>query len=141
MKNPLYFKYNKKELEQLLEEIDDNNSKPKLLKDNIQQVKSITTYGKKLNNIEIDESLQEIVKIVNLAQKIIIEQQKDEWDKITVKKDIKQLEESKKMFQNSVVEFKTLQQRLIGTYEDIIFKLNRYFKFNTEPTNNDIENE
>lgn len=123
-------KYNKKELTRLIENIENETNKPNLLLDDIKKIQSISSHGDKLHTIEIDESLTKINELVSLAEKIIADNQKDSWDIITVKNDIKQLDNSKKILYDSINQFKTMQQRMIGAYDDIIFKLSRYFDFN-----------
>ncbi len=56
-------------------------------------------------------------------------QETDEWfDEITVKRNMKQLRENVKQFNQSVHEVSKLQQRLEALYEEIGSTLNRYYE-------------
>jgi len=127
--NIVPFPHNKTNVLNILEDIDGNKLN---LADKLSKIKTLPTYAKDLNDIEINKSLDEIVNIINLAEKVITDNRKEDWDNMIVNKDVKQIEETKKAFQKNVIEFKLLQQRLFGLYDDLMFKLNRYFNFNDE---------
>jgi len=72
----------------------------------------------------------DIVKIGKLAEKYIMAEQDDWFDGISVKRDMKSLQESIKMFEATAKEVAVLQQRLESVYEEVGGKLGKYFEIN-----------
>jgi len=74
----------------------------------------------------------DIVKIGKLAEKYIMAEQDDWFDGISVKRDMKSLQESIKMFEVTAKEVAVLQQRLESVYEEVGGKMSKYFEINDD---------
>ena len=56
----------------------------------------------------------------------------DDLDETMLKKDIKVLEDAAKEFAKTAAQVVKLQQRMKASYEDMKYKLNRYFEMDDE---------
>ena len=84
-----------------------------------------SVYGK--GNLQ--ELTERVRDIVEKAQSIAL--QDEGWfDKLTVNRHMKGLNESYKVFESTAKEMSQLQQRLSAAYEDIAQGLNKYFDVN-----------
>lgn len=93
----------------------------------IQQVQNFSSmsdsvYGKG----DLDQLTQRVHDIIEKAEKIATE--KGDWfDSVTVKRHMKNLNDSYKVFEATAREMSQLQQRLSAAYEDIAQGLSKYF--------------
>lgn len=96
----------------------------------IQQVQNFSSmsdsvYGKG----DLDQLTQRVHDIIEKAEKIATE--KGDWfDSVTVKRHMKNLNDSYRVFESTAKEMSQLQQRLSAAYEDIAQGLNKYFDVN-----------
>ena len=96
----------------------------------IQQVQNFSSmsdsvYGKG----DLEQLTQRVHDIIEKAEKIATE--KGDWfDSVTVKRHMKNLNDSYKVFEATAKEMKMLQQRLSAAYEDIAQGLSKYFDVN-----------
>jgi hypothetical protein len=84
-----------------------------------------SVYGK--GNLK--QMTERVGKIIETAQRVVTED-KDWFDEMAHKKNLKRLEEDYKMFQETAQEMSRLQERLSLSYESIGQGLNRYFDVN-----------
>ncbi len=117
-------------LKSLLEEFDTQQKSTKTEKAAfLEEVKQFTAYESVIYRTEDLKKVAEAIS--NIAQKAenIMLQETEEWfDEITVKRNMKQLRENVKQFNQSVHEVSKLQQRLEALYEEIGGTLNRYYE-------------
>jgi hypothetical protein len=78
------------------------------------------------------ESFKSIKNLVEIANKITIDETQDWFDNVTVSRHMKRMNESFKVFEKSITEINTLQQRLESSYEEIGEVLNKYYKINDD---------
>jgi hypothetical protein len=84
-----------------------------------------SVYGK--GNLK--QMTERVGKIIETAQRVVTED-KDWFDEMAHKKNLKRLEEDYKMFHETAQEMSRLQERLSLAYESIGQGLNRYFDVN-----------
>ena len=82
-----------------------------------------SVYGK--GNLQ--ELTDRVKDIVNKAEQIASESG-DWFDNVTIKRHMKTLNESYKVFESTAKEMNQLQQRLSAAYEDIASGLSKYFE-------------
>ena len=121
-----------------------NHSIYELMKDETDEEYDLTTEQKKsfmeavgkynsyADSIYREHSLKEIVKEIyamgKLAEKIIMSENDDWFDKLTVKKDMQELKKDVVLFEKTSREASQLQHRLESVYEAIGQRLSRYFE-------------
>jgi polyhydroxyalkanoate synthesis regulator phasin len=93
----------------------------------VQQVQRFSEMGDSVyGKGDLEELTQRVHDIINKAEQIATE--KGDWfDNVTVKRHMKQLQDSYKVFEATAKEMNMLQQRLSAAYEDIAQGLNKYF--------------
>ena len=77
------------------------------------------------NLAEVYESIKNIVET---AQKVTLEETGDWFDKVTVNRHMKSMNESFKVFSNTIKEVNTLQQRLEACYDEMGEVLGKYYE-------------
>lgn len=97
-----------------------------------QFLESVSKYGSFGKNVYRETSLKETTEqlknIVEIASRFTVEEAGDWFDGVTVKRHVKSMQESYKVFENTAKEMDILQQRLEHCYEDIGTTLNRYYE-------------
>lgn len=92
-----------------------------------EQIKKFSEMGDSVYGKGNLQELTERVKdIVNKAEQIASESG-DWFDNVTIKRHMKTLNESYKVFESTAKEMNQLQQRLSAAYEDIASGLSKYF--------------
>ena len=120
-------------MKQILSETKQEENYRKL---NGKQRKLVVDAVNKFNKFEQHIYRQKDVKDVVEAIKVISEyagrlalDETDDWfDGVTVKKDVKEIQDSVKLFEKTAKEVGTLQHRLEAMYENIGGKLSRYYE-------------
>ena len=77
---------------------------------------------------DVREIVEAIKTISEFAGRLALDETEDWFDGVTVKKDIKEIGNSVKLFEKTAKEVGTLQHRLEAMYEDIGGKLSRYYE-------------
>jgi len=99
-------------------------------------LKHVKDYSKLSSSVYREITLEEITQKISTLGKIaeqVIMLESDDWhDKITLKRDVKVLTESVKLFEQTAKEMNALQYRLESLYEDIGLKLSKYFEIDDE---------
>ena len=97
-------------------------------KDFLKRIAEFRVIGEELNKLaNYQESMQKIGEVCQNAETVIMSEQ-DEWfDNVTVKKNMQELGNYYKSFEKTATEAKQIQERMLGLYEQMGFVLNRYF--------------
>jgi len=77
---------------------------------------------------DVREVVEAIKTIGNFAGRLALDETDDWFDGVTVKKDVKEINDSVKLFEKTAKEVGTLQHRLEAMYENIGGKLSRYYE-------------
>ena len=77
---------------------------------------------------DVNEVVEAIRTISEFAGRLALDETDDWFDGVTVKKDVKEINDSVKLFEKTAKEVGTLQHRLEAMYEDIGGKLSRYYE-------------
>ena len=77
---------------------------------------------------EIKDMVENIKKLAENASRMAIEETADWFDVVSVKRDTKAIGESVKVFESTLREISTLQQRMESVFEDIGSKLGKYYE-------------
>lgn len=95
----------------------------------LREVSKFNEYGKAIYRSNgLKEAAAAINKIVENAEHVVLQETQDWFDEITVKRNLKTLNESAKQFNKTVNEIAKLQQRVEALYEEIGNTLGRYFE-------------
>lgn len=110
-------------------------NRPKLTPEEKQQylesISKFNEYGKSIYRTQdMTEAYKNIKKIVEFASQNIVDESGDWFDKVTLSRHSKKMQESLKIFEKTATEMNQLQQRLEAVYEEIGQTLGRYYKIN-----------
>jgi len=115
-------------LKKLYENIKDETLTVKEKKEFIKAISEFNNFGKNIyRTTEVNEAIQTITELVEKAQRITIGETADWFDSVSVKRDMKSLGESLSLFNKTAKEMGSMQQRMESLYEDMGFKLGKYF--------------
>ena len=108
----------------------------------LENVKGYSNYGKLVyregNLSEIAKNLSEIAKVAGIHA---VKETADNFDKITVSRNMKELTNLSKQFGKVAMEANSLQERMSGLYEDMGHILGRYYTIGeADASNDDAEN-
>lgn len=125
-------------LKELLYEVFDEDQ-PKINKHEvIEGVSHYSIVGKKLySETSILETAEQLVKIVESAHSHILSETGDWFDKISVSRNMKNLNGIVKEFKKTATEAHSVNQRLQALYEDAGHILGRYYDINEETGDKD----
>ena len=97
----------------------------------LEAVKSYKRYSESIyRNRDLKEVYQSIKNVVEVAQKMTIDETQDWFDGVTVSRHMKRMNESFKVFEKTLKEVSTLQQRLESAYDEIGEVLGKYYEIN-----------
>tara|TARA_B100001094_G_scaffold304132_1_gene332813 strand:+ start:154 stop:627 length:474 start_codon:yes stop_codon:yes gene_type:complete len=95
----------------------------------LEAVSKFNDFGK---NIYREGNLKEVVesikKLSASAGNYIVSETDNWFDGVTVKKDVKEINNASQLFEKTALEMASLQQRLESLYEDLGSKLGRYYE-------------
>lgn len=93
-------------------------------------------YNEYSESIYRNHDLKEVSKTISaigkLAEKIALTEVDDWFDSMTVKRDMKSLQESVKLFEQSCKEASQIQHRLESLYEECGSKIGKYFEIKSK---------
>ncbi len=119
-------------LKQLSEAIDNASSSKMKLNEKAQALEEIKEYGTFEEVIYRSEGLKEaanrISEIVEKAEQVALQETEEWFDEVTVKRNMKELNNNNKEFTKTVSEISKLQQRLESLYEEMGNNLSRYYE-------------
>lgn len=91
-------------------------------------------YGKNIYRADnMRETAKHIKKIVEFASSNIVDESGDWFDKVTLTRHSKKMQESLKLFEKTASEMTQLQQRLEAVYEELGQTLGRYYDIKEDP--------
>ena len=104
-------------------------------------VKQFKKYGESVyRNAGLSEVYESIKNMVEVAGKVTISETGDWFDGVTVGRHMKRMGESFKVFEKTLKEVDTLQQRLESSYDEIGEVLGKYYEINElNETDDEIE--
>ena len=79
---------------------------------------------------EIAEMVEAIRNMTDGASRLALQETDGWFDSVTVKRDMKEVNTSVKLFEKAAKELSTLQQRLESVFEDVGHKLGKYYNIN-----------
>ena len=123
----------KSNLKYILEMITEDQPQPlskEEKKQFLDQVKKFSEMGQSVyGNGDLQQLTDRVKDMINKAEQITTEAG-DWFDNVTVKRHMKNLNDSYRVFESTAKEMSQLQQRLSAAYEDIAQGLNKYFDVN-----------
>jgi len=91
-------------------------------------VSKFNEYGKSVyRETDIRELTKTLKELSEQASNLAITEAGDWFDEISVKRDMKEVNNSVKLFEKAAKELNTLQQRLESVFEDVGHKLGKYY--------------
>ena len=78
----------------------------------------------------LKEAANRISEIVEKAERVALQETEEWFDEVTVKRNMKELNNNNKEFTKTVSEIGKLQQRLESLYEEMGNNLSRYYEVN-----------
>jgi len=113
-----------------------NNITKETKKAFVEAVRKYNEYSKSIyREHNLKEVSKNIVMLGKLAEKIAVNEADDWFDAMTVKRDMKSLADSVKMFEATCKEMSQLQHRLESLYEECGAKLSKYFQIDDNEDN------
>jgi len=95
----------------------------------LEAVAKFNEFGKHIyRESNLSDVVESINKLTSSAGNYIVSETEDWFDNITVKRDVKEINNSAKLFEKTALEIQGLQQRLESLYEDLGNKLGRYYE-------------
>lgn len=108
----------------------------------LEAVKNYNKYSKSIyREYNLKEVSKNISSLAKIAEHLTLKETNDWFDALTVKRDMKTLNEAVKLFEKTSLDMYNLQHRLESLYEEIGSKLSKYYDISdqdVEQTNNDI---
>ena len=103
----------------------------------LEAVKSYTSFGETVYRKEgLAKVYESIRNVVEVAGKNMVKETEGSFDGITVGRHVKRMNESFKIFEKTLREVHTLQQRLESTYDEIGEVLGKYYEISDVKSNN-----
>ena len=119
-------------LKQLSEAMDNAGATRMKLNEKAQVLEEIKEYGNFEEAIYRSKGLKEaanrISEIVEKAERVALQETEEWFDEVTVKRNMKELNNNNKEFTKTVAEVSKLQQRLESLYEEMGNNLSRYYE-------------
>jgi hypothetical protein len=110
------------------------NEEPRTLSPQVKKhfLEIISTYNKYQEMMDRKSDITEVAEVlggITEAAKTLLLGESDDWfDKVTIKRNLNELDKLGKEFDKCATEANSLDQRLHGLYEDMGHILNRYYK-------------
>ena len=99
----------------------------------LEAVKQYKKYGEAVyRNAGLGEVYESIKNMVEMAGKVTLSETDDWFDNVTVSRHMKRMGESFKVFEKTLKEVSTLQQRLESSYDEIGEVLGKYYEISEE---------
>ena len=117
-------------LKDLLKESEEFQQLPTELKRHFLEI--ISTYGQHREGMTRKSDIRQVAEtlggIADAAQEYTLREGGDWFDRVTIKRNMKELKGLHEKFQKEALEAKAQEQRLEALYEDMGHVLNRYFE-------------
>jgi len=106
----------------------------------LEAVKAYKSFGETVyRNEGLSEVYESIRGLVEVAGKNMVKETEGSFDGITVSRHVKRMNESFKIFEKTLREVATLQQRLESSYDEIGETLGKYYEINESHGEEEIE--
>ena len=118
-------------LNQLTEAISNTDGVKMKLNEKAQVLEEIKEYGdfeEAYRSEGLKEAAGRISEIVEKAERVALQETEEWFDEVTVKRNMKELNNNNKEFTKTVAEVSKLQQRLESLYEEMGNNLSRYYE-------------
>ena len=116
-------------LKKMLNENQEMNFSPKQKRAFLEAIARFNEYGQSIYATDkLKETIGNISELVNTATNLTLKETDNWFDNVSVKRDMKGLGESMKLFEKTAGEMATLQQRMESVYEDMGYKLGKYYE-------------
>ena len=117
-------------LQELIKEFALENERPKVDKFKVNEaIKNYARVGKQLRvNGNIMEAAKQLAEMADNAQSHVLSETDDWFDGVSVKRNMKELNNLTGQFKKTAVEANSVNQRLSALYEDMGNILNRYYE-------------
>ena len=103
----------------------------------LESVSNYSSYGKEIyREHDIIETAKKLSEIARIAGIHTVRETEDSFDKITVKRNMKELQSYSEQFNKVAQEAKGLQQRVESLFEDMGRVLSRYYEIKEENNSN-----
>lgn len=94
----------------------------------LELVKEFNTLSSSIyRKMSLKEITKKITVLGRLSEQFIVSESDDWFDKVSLKRDAKEIQESAELFEKTAKEMSTLQSRLEMLYENLGTRLSRYF--------------
>lgn len=117
-------------LKDILKETDEFQQLPSEIKKHFLEI--ISTYGQHRENMSRKSDIRQVAEtlgaIADAAQEYTLREGGDWFDRITIKRNMKELKSLQEKFEKEAIEAKSQEQRLEALYEDMGHVLGRYFE-------------
>ena len=117
-------------LKDILKETEEFQQLPSEIKKHFLEI--ISTYGQHRENMSRKSDIRQVAEtlgaIADAAQEYTLREGGDWFDRVTIKRNMKELKALHEKFQKESLEAKAQEQRLEALYEDMGHVLNRYFE-------------
>ena len=108
----------------------------------LEKVRKFNNYNKLIYRKYSLKDLGKMLSVLSkIATDITMNESSSEWfDKVSIKRDMKALDESVKIFNDTANQLDQMQQRLESCYDEIGSRLSKYFEIDELPTELPISN-
>lgn len=117
-------------LKDILKETEEFQQLPSQLKKHFLEI--ISTYGQHRENMSRKSDIRQVAEtlgaIADAAQEYTLREGGDWFDRVTIKRNMKELKSLQEKFEKEAIEAKSQEQRLEALYEDMGHVLGRYFE-------------
>ena len=117
-------------LKDILKETEEFQQLPSEIKKHFLEI--ISTYGQHRENMSRKSDIRQVAEtlgaIADAAQEYTLREGGDWFDRVTIKRNMKELKSLQEKFEKEAVEAKSQEKRLEALYEDMGHVLGRYFE-------------
>lgn len=117
-------------LKDILKETEEFQQLPSEIKKHFLEI--ISTYGQHRENMNRKSDIRQVAEtlgaIADAAQEYTLREGGDWFDRVTIKRNMKELKSLQEKFEKEAIEAKSQEQRLEALYEDMGHVLGRYFE-------------
>ena len=117
-------------LKDILKETEEFQQLPSEIKKHFLEI--ISTYGQHRENMSRKSDIRQVAEtlgaIADAAQEYTLREGGEWFDRVTIKRNMKELKSLQEKFEKEAVEAKAQEQRLEALYEDMGHVLGRYFE-------------
>jgi hypothetical protein len=99
----------------------------------MENVRNFNKFGQKIRReVNLRSLAEELSKVAKLAEQIALSEAEEQFDKVTINRNMKELKKISSEFHKAANEAQSVQERVSSLYEDMGNILNRYFEIDGE---------